>query len=461
MEGRVRSGGSVDGAAAVAVDAVGERLAGAGVRALAMTMVDNGGVTRTKVAPMGRLGGLARRGVGMSKLWAVAAVDDRLASVPPYDSATGDLRLVPDLDAARPLAAAAGWGWAPVDQLTQELEPAPACQRAALKRAVARGRALGLEFRATYEIEMSVFDAEGRPIHDGPGYSARALLPLQPFALELMEALDAQGIEVEQCHAEHAAGQFELSLAPRDPLAAADETVLARITIQQVARAHGMRVSFAPVAILGASPNGCHLHLSAWRDGTNLMQGGSGAGGLQPEGASLLGGVLAALPALLAVLCPSVLSYARLQPGLWAGAHGCWGVENREAALRLQPGAVSSRGQSANVEVKTVDGAANPYLALGVVLAAALDGLERGVGLPEPVQVDPGTVPDEARAAHGLTALPTSLDAATDLLESSADARAALGQALHATFVGVRRLESTTYGAASPEALADALRWRY
>ena len=440
---------------------VRERLESAGASALAMTMVDNGGITRVKTVPLRRLARVAENGVGMANIWAVSGIDDHFAPAPPQDSPSGDMRLFPDLAAAQALHAAPGWAWAPVDQRTQDLEPVATCQRTLLRRVVDRAAAVGIEFRAAFEVEMTLLDADGAPAHDGPGYSPSALLPLEPFAVGLMEALDAQGIEVEQFHPEYSPGQVEVSMAARDPLMAADQLVLARITARQVARRHGLRVSFAPVVLPGAVGNGCHLHLSAWRDGRNLMTGGDGVAGLTAEGSALAGGILEALPALLAVLVPSVPGYGRLQPQRWAGAYACWGVENREAALRLIPGSRPSRARAANLEVKAVDGSANPYLAAAMLLAAALDGLEGGTTLPDPVQDDPGALSDAERAARGIARLPLALDAATDLLEANTAAAATMGPALHTAFVAVRRMEWGSFGGWDEQRLAEAYRFRY
>jgi glutamine synthetase len=438
-----------------------ERFEAAGVRALAMTMVDNSGITRVKAVPVSRLERVAQNGVGMAYIWAAAGPDDHFAVVAPYDNPSGDMRLIPDLRAARVLAASPGWAWAPVDQMSQELEPVEACQRTVLKRVLERAQAAGLEVRATFETEVTLLRPDGKPAHDGPGYSTRALARLDAFALELLDALEAQDVEVEQFHPEYAPGQFELSVAPRDPLAAADELVLIRTTIRQAALRHDLEVSFAPVVLPGEVGNGCHLHLSLWRDGVNQMQGGEEHGGMAADGAAAVAGLVGELPGLLAVLAPSVPAYARLQPHHWAGAYACWGVENREAAVRFIPGTVTSRGRAANVEVKVGDGGANPYLAAAVLVSAALDGIESGAELPEPVQDDPGSMDEEELTRRGIQRLPATLDGATTLLEGSEAARRALGETLHRAYVAVRRMEWTTFGSMSEEELAAAYRWRY
>ncbi len=374
------------------VRALASQMAGEGVRLLVMSMVDNGGITRVKLVPVGRLERVARAGVGMSDVWAVSAVDDHFAfqHAPHFDTPSGDMRLLPDLNAVQPLHAAPGYAWAPIDQHDQELDRLDVCQRTALRRIVDEAATRDISIRATYELEFTLLTPELQPAHDGPGYSPRALLPLEAFALDLVDALEAQGIEVDQLHPEYSPGQFEVSVGATDPLTAADRLVLMRITVRQVAARHGLVVSFAPVVLPGAVGNGCHLHLSAWRKGASLMTGADGPAGLTGDGQSFMAGLLEQLPALTAVVAPSAASYLRLQPGHWAGAYTIWGIENREAPLRMIPGSRTTRSSSANVELKTVDGAANPYLALLAAVGAGLDGMARGLELRPAVQADPG-----------------------------------------------------------------------
>jgi glutamine synthetase len=439
------------------------RLRDEGVRLVGMTFVDNGGITRIKIVPLARLERTAIAGVGMSDVWAVSANDDHFAFdyMPQFDSPSGDMRLVPDLTAVRALAAAPGWAWAPANQYSQELQLLETCQRGALRRATDAAAAVGIEFKATFEVECTLLDGDLRPAHDGPGYSTRALLAIEPFVLQLAEVLEAQGIDVDQLHPEYSPGQFEVSVGATDPVDAADRLVLMRTTIRQVAAQHGFQVSYAPIVIPGAVGNGCHLHLSAWRGGENLMTGGPGPGGLRAEGASFVAGMLEALPAITAVAAPSAASYLRLQPGHWSGAYTVWGVENREATLRLIPGSRSVRGQAANVELKTVDGAANPYLAVLASIGAGLDGISRGLPLADGVTADPAKLSDAERERAGIRRLPASLSEAADALAESAVLRAAFGDLLFDSFLAVRRYEAALYADADADQLAEAHRWAY
>jgi glutamine synthetase len=256
-------------------------------------------------------------------------------------------------------------------------------------------------------------------------------------------------------------GQFELSVAAADPLTAADRNLVVRQTIRAVSHRHGLRPSFAPAAFVGGVGNGMHLHMSVWDGEDNLCGGGDGPHGLTDRGRAVLAGVLASLPALLAVTAPSVASYLRLQPQRWAGVYQCWGLETREAALRLVTGPAGASAAAANAELKPIDPTASPYLVAACVLAAGLAGLDTGAALPDEVTVDPASLDDEQRAALGVDRLPTSLQEAVAHLEASEVLREALGPELHETIVAVRRAECELFAAASEEEVVAASLWRH
>jgi glutamine synthetase len=425
-----------------------DRLDAAGVKALAMHWVDAAGIARVKLVPTRRVASVAEHGVGWSDVWAVVTIDEHFAYVPPYDTPSGDSRLVPVVAVAQPLLHQPVWAWAPVDLYSQQLERSPVCPRGAVERQVTRLAERGVTMQATFEVEMFVL-RDNAPAHVGPGYSPRALFALEAFAIDLLAALEAQGVPVETIHPEYSPGQFEVSIAPCDPLAAADRLLLLRFTARHLAHRHGLDVSFAPVAVAGGLGSGCHLHLSAWRDGQNLM-----ADGIAPDGKSVIAGVLAELPALMALTAPSVPSYARLMPGHWSGAYAVWGIENREAAVRFIPGTVSTDGRGANFELKTVDGAANPHLAMAAVLCAAASGLEHALALSDPVQSDPGVVPGSLR-------LPENLGQAAEAFAASGTLRGGLGAVLHDTITAIRRLEWTEHRDDDEVALVELHRYKY
>lgn len=298
-----------------------DRLAAGGVRAVALTFVDNAGITRVKAVPTAMLPAAVTRGVGMSPVFDVFVVDDSITSSEHIGGPVGDLRLHPDLGRLTVLAAQPGWAWAPADRWTQGGEPHPACQRQFAARMVAAAAGAGLGFAMAFEVEW-VLGRDGpdgvKPACAGPAYGMTRVVELSGYLVDLLDALGAQDVPVEQIHPEYAAGQFELSMAATDPVAAADRLVLVKETIRAVSRAHGLQASFAPVAVAGGVGNGCHLHLSAWSGGVNLLAGGDGPHGLTGPAESILAGLLEALPALCAIGAPSVASYLRLVPQHWA-----------------------------------------------------------------------------------------------------------------------------------------------
>src|SRR5207249_10459248 len=179
-----------------------------------------------------------------------------------------------------------------------------------------------------------------------------------------------------------------------------------------VSARHGYKSSFAPVAILGEVGNGGHIHFSLWEDIRNLFAGGNGPHGMTERAEAFVAGVLAELPALVAVGSPSVPSYLRLIPSHWAGAFACWGRENREAAVRFVTSMVGTRDTAANTEVKCFDQSANPYLVAGALIAAGLAGVEKDLRLPDEVTVDPGGLSADELAHQGIQRLPQSVEEA-------------------------------------------------
>jgi glutamine synthetase len=439
-------------------------LSAQGVRVVAISQVDNAGITRVKTVPVSILERAVTYGIGMSPVFEVFMVNDSITSSDEVSGPVGDLRLMPDPDALRVLAAQPGWAWAPVDKHTQEGEVYPGCQRTFAKRQAARATEAGLELRMTFELEWFQAGTSSEidhPIHAGPAYGLPVLATISDFARDLIVALEDEGVIVDQFHPEYAMGQLEISVAPVDPVGAADTTVLVRQTIRALAATHGMRASFSPVVIAGHVGNGGHVHFSLWRDGVNLFAGGEGPHGMTEVGEAFVAGVLAELPALVAIGSPSVPSYLRLIPSRWAGVFACWGRENREAAIRFVTGMVGARATAANTEVKCFDQSANPYLVVGAVIAAGLAGVERNLKLPAEVTVDPASLSEEQLAEKGVQRLPQSLEEALAHIEKSDVLRDAMGPMLFGPFTAVRRAEAEAFAGQEADEIVAAHRWRY
>ncbi|HEY8979161.1 MAG TPA: glutamine synthetase family protein [Streptomyces sp.] len=447
--------------------ALAEELTAREVHGVVLAYVDTAGVHRVKAVPTAKLPSAAAWGVGMSPVFDTFLANDHIVTTDVLGSPDGDLRLYPDLDLLTVLAAQPGWAWAPVDRITQDGAPHPGCSRTALRRIEERAAlAHGLTFRAAIEIEWTLGldtapPGEFVPVTTAPAYGATRQVELGAFLADLLEACAAQELDVDQVHPEYAAGQFEISVGAADPVAAADRSVLTRQTIRAVAGQHGLRVSFAPAVAATGVGNGGHVHLSAWRDGRNLHTGGDRRHGLTPDAESFTAGVLARLPALMAVTAPSPASYLRLQPSQWAGVFTAWGLETRETALRLVPGTKGHRAEQANLEVKPVDLAANPYAALTCLIAAGLDGLAGKRSLPQETKGDPAGLDARDAASREVRRLPAGLSEAIAEFREDEVLRAALGPVLADAVTAVREGELAAVQGLDDEQVAAFYRWVY
>jgi glutamine synthetase len=437
-------------------------LAGRGVRVVALTWVDNSGISRVKAVPVDRLEHAAAWGVGASGVFDGYLFDDSAVSGEHVPGVVGDLRLHPDLDRLTVLAAQPGWAWAPADRYDQQGVPHPIDARTAAKDAVAALAGHGYAARMAFEVEWVIGEpgTDGFvPAVHGPAYGMARLVGRSDYLRDVVDALGAQGVPVDQIHPEYAPGQMELSVAAADPVTAADTNVLVRETIRAVSAAHGLRVSFSPKVLADGVGNGGHVHLSLTEGERNLFAGGAGPFGLAPAAQAFTAGILRRLPALLAIGAPSVISYLRLVPQHWAGAFAAWGLENRETAMRLVTGARGSQDRAANVEVKCFDETANPYLVVAALIHAGLAGIGETAGLPEPVDVDPALLSPEERARQGIEALPGSLAEAVAAFEADGALTTGLGTPLASTIVDVRKGEISLLAGVSPEEIAAAMRW--
>jgi len=421
------------------------------------TIVNPAGLTLAKVVSASGAGRFVDPGLGASPTWHGFAIDRTGIAFTDEISVIGDQRIRIDPNALRVIDD--GLDWAPGAFFDQDGKPVAACTRGTLARIESRLAQLGLRAQVGHEMEFILVDPVGNRL---PGelwaqYGLAGVLEHESFVRDAMAALTATGVGVEQFHPEYGVNQFEISLSPRTPVAAADQLVLTRILISRVARQHGMRVSMSPKPFADGAGCGAHQHFSLWRGDTPLLSGGDGEHGLTAHGAAAIAGIVSGLTDAQLVLCGSIVSGLRMQPGSWAGAYTCWGTENREAAVRFIP---ATRGTpiGANAEVKIVDPSANPYLATAAILGLVIDGIENTVTLPPEVTVDPQRLTDAER--HGVGAVQLSADQ-RDLiaaLDHSSRLRTILGDSVIDALIAVRRYEQQHYADLDAVALADRFR---
>lgn len=334
----------------------------------------------------------------------------------------GDLRLAPD--PAAEYRCEPGSGASPLHFFVSDItelsgKPWECCARAWLKDGLQALRDdFGLGLRVAFEHEFTLVDDAHTP---EPVFSLRAQRQEDALVRGVTKALGDAGIAVETVLPEYGERQFEVTLAPRPALRAADDAVALREIVREVARACGRRVSFSPKVRPDAVGNGAHIHFSLVDDKGKPLGSPAGLTGLSDGMGRFCAGVLSHIRAVTALAAPSVASYQRFGPHSWAAVFGCIGLRNREAALRIcptaQPGGDPAAGH--HVELRVGDAASSPHLHLGALVHAGTIGLRRDPPVQRLVNTDPSAMPKNERKAH--PQLPDSLeDALKALIEDRA-----------------------------------------
>lgn len=402
---------------------------------------DNANIVRGKAVHIGMLPHYIEHGVGISAgqqaipvMYDAVVPDSGLGPV-------GEIRLVPDWSSLTPLPYAPGHARVMAD-MVQANQPWALCPRNFLKRMLDAAASQGFEVQAAFENEFYLLQQTEQGIvpADETVFASTLSMDLNREVIDqIAAALISQGIPVEQYYPESGPGQQEISMRYTHALIAADWQIVFRETVRAIARSHNLRASFLPKIFLDQAGSGCHIHLSLWHQGQNLLGDPGGIGGLSPLARAFIGGILHHLPALMAICTPSPNSYRRLLPHCWSGAFQCWGLDNREAAIRVPstPGLKSPT----QFELKTVDATANPYLALGAAIAAGIDGIHRRLDPGEPIAVDPGNLPAAELAQLGIAPLPRNLGEAIAHLSHNQMLLSALNPELSRAFLAVRQAE--------------------
>jgi glutamine synthetase len=426
----------------------------AGVKLIRFEYCDVSGVARTKAVHVGQLEHKLREGVNLTRAqMSINLLEDvvDIAGMEPV----GEIRLVADPDTFTVLPWANASASVLCDQWGHDRRDWGACPRSYLKSAIARAAALGITVQASFENEYYLareqdgryvpFDVPGHtPVYSAIGHDLNADL-----MVETTDALQAQGLIVEQAINEYGAGQQEISIRYADALRCADNQMKFRDTVRGVALRHGLLASFAPKPFPEQIGSGAHLHFSLWDEGgrRNLLYAPDADRGLSQLGRHFIAGVAEHLPALVALTVPSYNSYRRLTPQSWASATTAWGFDNKEAALRVVSPFYGREEQSYNIEFKTCDASANPYLALGALIACGLDGVERRLDPGLPCERDPARLAPDQLAERKVRALPSAMGAALDELEKDEFLLATMPDLLARCYLAVRRSEAAAFSA--------------
>ncbi len=414
------------------------------VKFLRIIWCDNANVIRAKAAHLNYLENYIANGVGITVAqMALPVMHD--AVVPETGlGPVGEVRLMPDWSTLKILPFAPGHAHVLSDMVVGPTgEIWEQCPRGFLHRQTAALANEGLTLNAAFENEFFLLrrNDEGilEPADNTVFCATDAMNRQATFVNDLADALNLQDIPVEGYHPESGPGQQEMTFHYGEAIVAADRQILFRETVRGVAARHGLVASFLPKIIEDKAGSGCHLNLSLAKAGKNITGDPHGRAGFRTEAAAFLAGILEHLPGLTAITVPSKNSFRRIRPHFWAGAFRAWGYDNREGAVRALRDPAGAR--ASRFELKTVDATANPYLALGAVIAAGLDGIRRDLPLPDEVTVDPGLIPDAERKQRGIDLLPQSLGEAIEALKGDDVLLAALGKPLSRSFIAVRENE--------------------
>jgi glutamine synthetase len=452
------------------------------VALVSLVCCDLGAIVRGRSLPASDLEAHLDAGVGWVPANHALTPLGPLAEPNPFGS-IGDLRLLPDIDTrvrveAVPDAGGPGGGGVTAaattttatagalelvlcDIVHTDGRPWECCPRRFLREALVElEREHGLRVVASFEHEFQLL-GDSRSLETPPAlpFSLEAQRQAEPFAAEAMGALLEAGVAPERFFAEYASHQFEMPVRPAEGVAAADHGVVLRQVVREIARRRGLRASFTPLLDPAQAGNGVHIHLTLLDGAAEpVLYDATRPGCLSELGERFAAGILLHARALTALTAPSPVSSLRLAPHHWSAGAVCVGWRNRECLLRLPPlvslgggddddrsatedGAPDRLARQLRLEYRGADAAANPYLALGAIVRAGLDGIRAGLPAPAILDRDPSELEPAEAKRYGVGALPTSLADSLRALAEDATARAWMTPLMYEAYVAVKRAE--------------------
>lgn len=321
--------------------------------------------------------------------------------------------------------------------------------RGNLKRALTHMETTGFKsFNLGPEPEFFLvkLDEKGNPtleVNDQGGYFDLAPTDTADNTRrEIVNVLTDLGFEVEASHHEVAVGQHEIDFKYTNVLEACDNIQIFKLVVKTIAREHGLYATFMAKPKFGINGSGMHCNMSLFdQDGNNAFYDPKGELELSETAYHFLGGILDHAYNFTAITNPTVNSYKRLVPGYEAPVYIAWAGRNRSPLVRVP----ASRGKGTRLELRAVDPTANPYLALAVLLECGLDGIERKLEAPAPVENNIYMMSGDERKAVGITDLPSTLHNAVKALREDDVVKAALGQHIYTNFVETKKVEWASY----------------
>lgn len=361
-----------------------------------------------------------------------------------------DMRLYPDLDSF------VIYPWSSAEHRVARLicnvyrpdhTPFEGDPRNVLIRALEQASKMGYTFNVGPELEFFLFHTalDGAPTtqtHDAAGYFDLGPVDMGEEArIAICLALEEMGFEIEASHHECAPGQHEIDFKYAEALTAADDIVTFKLAVKTIAQKHKLHATFMPKPLFGVAGNGMHTNMSLFKDGKNAFYDPDKAFGLSTEALQFIAGVLDHAKGITAVANPLVNSYKRLVPGYEAPVYIAWSARNRSPLIRVP----AARGNSTRVELRSPDPSCNPYLLLALVLRAGLDGIQRGLTPPDPVDGNIYHMSEDERIERKVGNLPGTLDEALEEMIMDPLIRETLGDHVFNKYATAKRLEFDQY----------------
>lgn len=406
--------------------------------------VDSGGVIRGRVVPAADIESFLSEGVNFAQVQQSFTALDYPVPGTDISGPVGEVRLVPDPETFTPLPYADRTAAMIGSFQTLDGEPWAFGPRAQLERFLADFDYVpSAAFESEFYLGKRDENGELQPFDESGCFAADGMQSAHTIILDMIDALEAQGMDLAVYYPEYGPGQQELVVKHDAGIAAADNQALYKQTIKGIAQDHGVEATFLPKPFREKPGSGCHVHLSLWDGDENIFfdETSDSRYGLSETGRQFVGGVLEHGRALVALTAPTVVSYKRLQPHMWASAYTVWGDDNREGMIRIPSSSAENREASTRIEYKAIDNTANPYLAMLGLLAAGMDGVERELDPGAPVQQDPDSLSDSERADRNIERYPETLGEALDVLEQNEVLRSALGDELMQSYITVKRAQ--------------------
>jgi len=327
-----------------------------------------------------------------------------------------------------------------------ENEPFAGDPRYVLKRNLKRAADMGYTFYVGPELEYFYFkDSKGTELLDEGGYFDMTTLDAATdLRRDTVLTLEEMGIGIEYSHHEVAGSQHEIDMRYTDALTMADSVMTYRLVVKQIALTQGVYATFMPKPVFGINGSGMHVHQSLFKGDRNAFFDKDDDYYLSQTAKSYIAGLLKHAPEITCVTNQWVNSYKRLVPGYEAPVYLSWARRNRADLIRV-PMYKPGKENATRVEFRSPDPACNPYLAFSVMLAAGLEGIEKGYKIPNPIEENVYEMTEKERQAKGIATLPASLREAVQLTEKSELVRKALGDHVFDAFIKNKKIECDQY----------------